>query len=306
MATLKFRSGSTDWQSVPAIQGEPGVTPNITVQATTLAAGSAATVTKTGTNENPVLTFGIPKGEAGAGKVQSVNGKTPDASGNITIDLSTYATKTELNSVSSTASSAKTNADKRVLISGARGQLAGYETPNVTANAVTINASSNDTTQVTGAVAVTVTDGAEGTSWTKSVSLTNASATITLGGSWIWSGGEIPTVSENAILVLHWCNDVGVANLIEGAHLIRTYTGTLYGYMSGASIYRDGVNIGTLSYDTTQTVSLAIGDEICYDASPATYTINSMNGITLVEESGSLVVTSISNGFQAEFVVHPM
>lgn len=40
--------------------------PAISVSATTLAAGSAATVTKTGTNSSPVFTFGIPQGAKGA------------------------------------------------------------------------------------------------------------------------------------------------------------------------------------------------------------------------------------------------
>lgn len=39
--------------------------PSISVAATTLAAGSTATVTKSGTDEAPVFTFGIPKGEKG-------------------------------------------------------------------------------------------------------------------------------------------------------------------------------------------------------------------------------------------------
>ena len=39
--------------------------PSISVSATTLAAGSAATVTKTGTNNSPVFTFGIPQGAKG-------------------------------------------------------------------------------------------------------------------------------------------------------------------------------------------------------------------------------------------------
>lgn len=39
--------------------------PSISVSATTLAAGSAATVTKTGTNSSPVFTFGIPQGAKG-------------------------------------------------------------------------------------------------------------------------------------------------------------------------------------------------------------------------------------------------
>lgn len=39
--------------------------PSISVEATTLAAGSTATVAKTGTDEAPVFTFGIPKGDKG-------------------------------------------------------------------------------------------------------------------------------------------------------------------------------------------------------------------------------------------------
>lgn len=45
--------------------GETGATPNISATATTLPAGSSASVTKSGTAENPVFTFGIPKGETG-------------------------------------------------------------------------------------------------------------------------------------------------------------------------------------------------------------------------------------------------
>lgn len=46
-------------------KGDTGVTPNITATATTLPAGSSATVTKSGTAENPTLAFGIPKGDKG-------------------------------------------------------------------------------------------------------------------------------------------------------------------------------------------------------------------------------------------------
>lgn len=41
------------------------MTPNITATATTLPAGSSATVTKSGTAENPAFAFGIPKGDKG-------------------------------------------------------------------------------------------------------------------------------------------------------------------------------------------------------------------------------------------------
>ena len=47
-------------------KGDTGVTPNITATATTLPAGSSATVTKSGTAENPAFVFGIPKGDNGA------------------------------------------------------------------------------------------------------------------------------------------------------------------------------------------------------------------------------------------------
>lgn len=42
--------------------GATGATPNISVTATELPAGSSPTATRSGTNENPLITFGIPKG----------------------------------------------------------------------------------------------------------------------------------------------------------------------------------------------------------------------------------------------------
>lgn len=57
--------------------GATGVTPNISVSATKLPAGSDPTATRTGTNENPIITFGIPS-----------SGETP----HITITASASAT----------------------------------------------------------------------------------------------------------------------------------------------------------------------------------------------------------------------
>ena len=48
------------------VAGKDGVTPDISITATTLEAGSQATVTKSGTKENPIFDFGIPKGDKGA------------------------------------------------------------------------------------------------------------------------------------------------------------------------------------------------------------------------------------------------
>lgn len=53
--------------------GATGVTPNISVSATKLPAGSDPTATRTGTNENPIITFGIPSSDGGgAGPVKFV------------------------------------------------------------------------------------------------------------------------------------------------------------------------------------------------------------------------------------------
>ena len=142
----------------------------------------------------------------------------------------TYATIASLNTVSTTASSAlttatnaataassaDTKAGQRVLISGSRGTLAGYNTPASSSAAVTISNTSNDDTIVTAAVKVTVNNGSSGQTWTKTVALQNASATVTLGSSWKWMNGEAPTVSANSILVLKWCGTFGIANLVAG------------------------------------------------------------------------------------------
>lgn len=100
--------------------GKNGVTPVITVKATTLEAGSEATVSKSGSDEAPTFTFGIPKGATGGG-VTSFNGRggavNPQAGdytadmvgtytsaeideklGNVTVDLSGYATEEWVNS----------------------------------------------------------------------------------------------------------------------------------------------------------------------------------------------------------------
>lgn len=56
-------------------KGDTGPTPEISVEATSLAEGSAASVSKTGTIEAPVFTFGIPKGDTGE---KGDTGATPE------------------------------------------------------------------------------------------------------------------------------------------------------------------------------------------------------------------------------------
>lgn len=107
--------------------------------------------------------------------------------------------------------------DTYILKANSRGTLAGYETPLVQATALSVTNATNDSSCVTGAVAITVNDGASGQSWTKTVALTNASATVTLGTNWKWVGGSAPTISANCVLVLHWCNSFGIANLVASS-----------------------------------------------------------------------------------------
>lgn len=97
---------------------------------------------------------------------------------------------------------------------GNRGNLAGYETPVVQSTALTVNGSSHDSNLVTGAVRITVSNGVANQSWTKTVAISNASATISLGTSWKWYGGAAPDVRANCVLVLHWCSTFGLASLL--------------------------------------------------------------------------------------------
>ena len=123
---------------------------------------------------------------------------------------SNYLSKTEAQS----GYASITALNGKISTSGDRGSLAGYETLTSTASAVTISDGSADDTAVTGAVAVTVSNGTAGKVWTKTVGITNASATITLGSSWYWVGGKAPTVAANCVLVLKWYGTFGVANLV--------------------------------------------------------------------------------------------
>ena len=94
--------------------------------------------------------------------------------------------------------------------SGSRGTVAGYE---ATGSNTTVDASSSDSSQT--ASAVTVSNGTSGTSWTKIVRLTGSSPTVTLGSSWVWSGGSAPTLKQNGILVCCWCGSGGIANFVS-------------------------------------------------------------------------------------------
>ena len=64
-------------------KGDPGATPQITVQVKTGEPGTEASVKQTGTAEAPVIELTIPRGDTGSLGALTINGKTPDAAGKV-------------------------------------------------------------------------------------------------------------------------------------------------------------------------------------------------------------------------------
>lgn len=78
-------TGATGPQGPAGAQGLTGATPQISVQVSTGAPGSQASVNVTGTAENPVIHLTIPRGDTGSIEGLNINGKSPDASGAVTL-----------------------------------------------------------------------------------------------------------------------------------------------------------------------------------------------------------------------------
>ena len=97
----------------------------------------------------------------------------------------------------------------RILVSGSRGVLSGYETRGTSNNITANSPDSNETGS-----AITVSNGTAGTSWTKIVRVTSA-VTVTLGTSWKWQSGFAPTIKEGGILLLCWCGSGGIAVFVS-------------------------------------------------------------------------------------------
>lgn len=64
-------------------KGDPGATPQITVQVKTGEPGTAASVKQTGTAEAPVIELTIPRGDTGSIGSLTINGKAPDEAGKV-------------------------------------------------------------------------------------------------------------------------------------------------------------------------------------------------------------------------------
>ena len=97
------------------------------------------------------------------------------------------------------------NVSSGIAPTGARGSLAGYETMSA---GTTVSATSADAQT---ASSVTISNGSSGTSWTKIVGL-SANATVTLGSSWHWVGGEAPELSAAGVLVCCWASTIGICS----------------------------------------------------------------------------------------------
>lgn len=171
-----------------------------------------------------------PKGDTGpagpSGGVQTVNGISPDANGNIQIEV---------------GSSGGGGSGDGIPRTGDRGVLAGFEKfehgvadwsdmEAMFGSVKTINASSSDVFFAVGPVvvengtpdnAVKTLLGAhsdplasEFSSWTKVV-VCFSEPIIMLDSRWLWAGGDAPVLEAGCVLVLHWNTDFGVASAIN-------------------------------------------------------------------------------------------
>lgn len=279
MSVIKIKASDGSWVDIPAFKGpkgKDGITPNITFQVEELATGSSATLTKSGTAENPIIKLGLPKGSNG------------------------------------------TNADISKLInkSGFIGTLSGYQTPTLSSSNITINQDSNSGIELTTASTVTVNPGTEGTSWIKTVLIKNASTAVSLGDSWVWSGGEPPTIEENSRLTLCWNNDLGVATLVKGgAKVIKgTITNNQNSYNRLAYVWKDASSMSdtdalySIPMTSSQEVELKEGYYIGGFGQDSAECVSSSN-ITLtsvVKPYGGtwFRVDSVSPGFECTIMIY--
>lgn len=197
---------------------------------------------------------------------------------------------------------------------GNRGELAGYEAPVYSDEPVwhTITKDSPDTIRAGGASGcnVVVQAGEAGTSWTKTIFLRESyiyvggGVRISLGNGWMWANDDIPVVDNNSLLVLHWCNDVGVASMVSGTP-IKAGVGTLtfdnpdnvlsaYIVPKGSEGQtEDWAIYGVFGTGTTE-CQIAVGDLVQVDGGFRTSMVTTSKGITL-DSNG--YVTDVNDGF---------
>ena len=78
--------GDTGYTGPQGPKGDTGATPQMTVNVATGEPGTDAIVTQSGTAEKPVITLTIPRGDTGNIGALTINGKSPDADGAVTLE----------------------------------------------------------------------------------------------------------------------------------------------------------------------------------------------------------------------------
>lgn len=146
--------------------------------------------------------------------------------------LGTKATKTELtNGLAGKANSSHTHTKSQItdfptipnvstLIpkTGNRGALAGWDTNTVVSDTelTEIRGTSPDVIKVTADKTVRIHNGNARESWTKVIYIVAANVQVNLAGQWYWVGSSTPTIEKFCMIVLHWNDTRGYANVLKG------------------------------------------------------------------------------------------
>ena len=146
----------------------------------------------------------------------------PLSGGTVTGNLAVNGTITgTLNGNATTATNANhaTTADTatdntKIRLTGARGQLAGYEACS-TVTSLTLTDTSADSNNYNSTSAITVNDGTAGMCWTKTIKLSQVPSAVNFGSNWNWVGGSAPSMVTNGLLVCTWQNNHGLINFLS-------------------------------------------------------------------------------------------
>lgn len=146
--------------------------------------------------------------------------------------LGTKATKTELTTgLAGKANSSHTHTKSQItdfpaipdvstLIpkTGNRGALAGWDTNTVVSDtALTeIWGTSPDAITVTADKTIQILNGNARESWTKVIYIVAANVRVNLADQWYWVGSSTPTIEKFCMIVLHWNDTRGYANVLMG------------------------------------------------------------------------------------------
>lgn len=175
-------------------------------------ASPAFTGTATLNGNNIATTNQIPSTSTFATKTELAN-YLPLTGGTVSGGLTVSGTITgTLNGNASTATTATDNT--KIRLTGARGNLAGYEATSVVTSLV-VTATTPDSTYYNATAAITVNNGSANQSWTKVVMFGQLPTSVNIGSNWSWVGGSAPTLAANGVLVLTWQHSRGIANFLS-------------------------------------------------------------------------------------------